>query len=325
MGAKSLRNILIVLVVIVIVAMWYGYSADNILTDAEQKQPSHELKKNVTEITTTSITPPDGQLTENKNEGGHSPVLSSSSKPVEITYSEQNCIDIAERVKNHSGRTAFLHWYRQELEAELDNSYYQTLSIDQLVEQAQAADVLAMRMLAERYLTYARYQHFSKPAAQHFSERLDRSALAQARYWAEQAALHGYGGAFMSLLAMSYMVELEDINRQLEANPAQVEILHDQQTDVALNAQAYLTLSVELMPQLHEFLLPLRTQLSKTELSTEEQARFDEIYPKLRSEWRGKRALLGLPAELEFNIPVEVEQYIQLENELHNCNSQLAD
>ena len=319
MPAKSRRNIFIVLLVIVIVAMWYGYSADNILTDAEQKQPSYELKKNVTEITTTSIDPPKVQLSEKKNEGGHSPVLLSSSMPVEITYTEQNCVDIAERVKNHSGRTAFLHWYRQELDAELDNSYYQTLSIDQLVEQAQAADVLAMRMLAERYLTYARYQHFSKPATQHVSERLDRSALGQARYWAEQAALNGYGGAFVSLLAMSYMVELEDINRKLAANPAQVEILHDQQTDVALNAQAYLTLSVEVMPQLQEFLLPLRMQLSKSELSTEEQARFDEIYPKLTSEWRDKRALLGLPAELEFNIPVEVEQYIQLLNSEVSC------
>ena len=333
MGAKSRRNIVMALIIttlvfvaifVVIVVLRMVYPGDKAATATESLRVSSEKR-----VTAPDVVPPNTgdtgkPLAANPPEQENMAVLRAdiSAKP-EQPIVNQNCQTLLQALQNHPARDQFQDWYQQELSADLHDSYYQRLSMEELLQQAQAADIHAMRMLAEKYFRYARFQRYDQPVEQQQQAVLDRSALAQARYWAEQAALHGYGGAFM-LLAGMYFVELEDFNRRL-ISAQQQQALAEQINDTELMIRAYLSLSIEVMPQLHDLLYPVRHHLQQSPLPAEDRALFDDIFQNLFQEWQYKRALLGLAPELEFFMPAEVESYIQLENELHKCNSQLAD
>ena len=312
-----------VLVAIAIVALWLGYPRDKAATANESLRVSTEERVTAQDTNPSIAGNPGKPLSENLPEQGDITVLPAdiSAEPEE-PVANQNCQALEQALQSHPARDQFQDWYQKELSADLHDSYYQRLSMEELLQEAQAADIHAMRMLAEKYLRYALFQRYDQPDKQQQSTVLDRSALAQARYWAEQAALHGYGGAFLQLAEM-YFVDWKDAERQLAPEQREAD-LDEQVNDTQLMVRAYLQLSIDVMPDLFDLLYPLREQLGNDKLSTEQLTRFNEMYPTLRSEWREKRAMLGLPAELEFNIPVEVEQYIQLLNREVSCanNSQ---
>tara|TARA_R110002126_G_scaffold119373_4_gene260215 strand:+ start:4300 stop:5244 length:945 start_codon:yes stop_codon:yes gene_type:complete len=312
------------LVAIAIVALWLGYPRDKAATADESLRVSTE-ERVTAQLTNPSIAGDTGKpLSKNLPQQGDSATLHTDVSPeLTDTSADQNCQALEQALQSHPAKDQFQDWYQKELSADLHDSYYQRLSMEELLQQAQGADVSAMRLLAEKYLRYARFQRYDEPVELQQSAVLDRSALAQARYWAEQAALHGYGGAFM-LVAKMYFVELEDFNRQVKSEQRQ-DALAEQINDTKLMIRAYLSLSVELMPQLYDFLYPVRIQLQQSPVPVENRALFDDIFQNLFQEWQQKRALMGVAPELEFFIPAEVESYIQLENKLYKCNSQLAD
>ncbi len=210
MPVKSRRNIVMTLIGVAIVVLWLVYPGDEAATATESLPVSTE--KRVTAPDTAS--PHTGKpLAGIQPEQEDIAVLPAdiSAEPEE-PVANQNCQALERALQSHPARDQFQDWYHQELSADLHDSYYQRLSMEELLQQAQAADVSAMRLLAEKYLRYARFQRYDEPVELQQNAVLDRSALAQARYWAEQAALHGYGGAFL-LLAKMYFVELEDFNR----------------------------------------------------------------------------------------------------------------
>ena len=310
---KSRRNYVIAIFTIAVVVLYVCYWPD---------QPTADRKPQRAELDTVATSA--NNLSERDRKRQHPATGSSAelspAQPVETAPAPpKNCEIFANQLNNHPAREQFIIWLEQELSADLRNSYYQGLKMDELLHQAQAADVNAMRMLAEKYLNYAEFQQYKTPAQQQTSIQLDHSALAQGRYWAEQAALHGYGGAFMSLLVRSYLIELLDLNRQLTASPQHAAAITDQITDTEILLLAYGHLSLEVMPQLANMNYPLRMQLQQEVLSAEESARFDEIYPNLLQEWRSKRAMLGQPAELNYVVPAEFEQFIQLQNADISC------
>ncbi|SNY52892.1 hypothetical protein SAMN06297280_2247 [Arsukibacterium tuosuense] len=333
MPATSRRHIAIALIIsaltavaiaIAIVALWLLHPRDKALTATESLPLSTEQRVPARDTAPVIAGHTGKPLAESPTEqDDNATLLADVSPELTETAASQKCQALEQALANHPASEQVKGWYHKELSADLHDSYYQRLSMDELLQQAQAADISAMRMLAEKYLRYARFQRYDRPVEPPQNAVLDRSALAQARYWAEQAALHGYGGAFM-LLAEMYFLELEDLNRQL-TSAQQQHTLADQIIDTELLMRAYLSLSVEVMPQLHDFLYPVRVQLQQSPVPAESRELFDDIFQNLLQEWQHKRALMGLAPELEFFIPAEVESYIQLENQLHNCNNQLTD
>ena len=233
------------------------------------------------------------------------------------------CEDIQQQINSHPAAEEFRQ-FNQSLSSELIDSYYEQLNMDELLAEARTANVSAMRMLSEKYLRYAQFQSYSKPDKSLFDERLkDRSALAQSRYWNEQAGLHGYVGAFLGF-AFTYSIEISELTRQLNESPELSNELAVQIRDLEYQLAAYMQLAFDVMPQLSDILLPLEMQIKQLQAGGAsglpfEPQEYEQIYRDLYAQWQYKRAQLGLPPQFEFALTPGVRQLMALEKQLYNC------
>ena len=233
------------------------------------------------------------------------------------------CEDIQQQINTHPAAEEFRQ-FNQSLSSELIDSYYEQLNMDELLAEARTANVSAMRMLSEKYLRYAQFQSYSKPDKSLFDERLkDRSALAQSRYWNEQAGLHGYVGAFLGF-AFTYSIEISELTRQLNESPELSNELAVQIRDLEYQLAAYMQLAFDVMPQLSDILLPLEMQIKQLQAGGAsglpfEPQEYEQIYRDLYAQWQYKRAQLGLSPQFEFALTPGVRQLMALEKQLYNC------
>lgn len=271
-------------------------------------------------------------VTDDVAEHGEAPVTPANDEPAlanDISFDsaqqsvQVECEDIQQQINSHPAAEEFRQ-FNQSLSSELIDSYYEQLNMDELLAEAQTANVSAMRMLSEKYLRYAQFQSYSEPDKNLFDERLkDRSALAQSRYWNEQAGLHGYVGAFFGF-AFTYSIEISELTQQLNESPELESELAVQIRDLEYQLAAHMQLAFDVMPQLTDILLPLEMKIKHWQAGGAsglpfEPQEYEQRYQDLYAQWQYKRAQLGLPPQFEFSLTPGVRQLMALEKQLYNC------
>lgn len=233
------------------------------------------------------------------------------------------CEDIQQQINSHPGVEEY-HQFQQGLSAGLIDSYYEQLSMEELLTEAQAANVTAMRMLSRKHLWYAQFQSYNRPDKDLFSEKLkDRSALAKSRYWNEQAGLHGYVGAFFGF-AFTYNIELSELKQQLTDSPEHDSEISEQIRELEYLMAAYMQLALNVMPQLTDILYPLQMLIQQLQAGgasgqVYDQREYEQIYQNVYVQWLDKRAQLGLPPQFEFPLTQDIEQLMKLEKQMFSC------
>ncbi|HEX5792154.1 MAG TPA: hypothetical protein VFY01_02685 [Rheinheimera sp.] len=233
------------------------------------------------------------------------------------------CEDIQQQINTHPAAEEYQH-FQQGLSPELIDSYYEQLSMEELLTEAQAANVAAMLMLSRKHLWYAQFQSYNKPDKDLFAERLkDRSALAQSRYWNEQAGLHGYIGAFFGF-AFTYNIELSELKQQLTESPELESEISEQIKELEYLMAAYMQLALDVMPQLTDILYPLQMHIQQLQAGGASglafnQQEYEQIYQNVYAQWREKRAQLGLPSQFEFSLTPGITHLMKLEKQMFSC------
>ena len=195
--------------------------------------------------------------------------------------------------------------------------------MEELLAEAQAANVTAMRMLARKHLWYAEFQSYDRPEKDISKGKLNRSALAQARYWNEQAGLHGYVGSFFSF-SVIYHTELTALQQQLTDAPELESEISNQIKELKYLMAAYMQLALDVMPQLTDMLYPLQIHLQQLQADgvngqAYDQQEYEQIYQNVYAQWHDKRAQLGLPPQFEFLLTRGIEQLMKLEKQMFSC------
>ncbi|GAB2906051.1 hypothetical protein [Rheinheimera gaetbuli] len=202
------------------------------------------------------------------------------------------------------------HFYTQDL----FNSHYDHLAQQQLLEQAQSGDVLAMRTLGRNYSWYASHQKYTRPGTAE-STTLDREALGQARYWLQQAALAGYLGGFVEM-SMTYSAEIRHLLRLEQNEAADIDAAI---ADIHILMHANIALGLEAVPLLKKLAPHLETSINDVKRTPEQQQQFEYSFSALYQRWQTQRTERGLPAQIELDVPEEVLQWAEYNNAHFNC------
>jgi hypothetical protein len=183
-----------------------------------------------------------------------------------------------------------------------------------LLELAQESNVKAMYILGVNYRWHATMENFRAENVR--PPELDKPVYKQrktpnltimnkARHWLNLAALNGQTIALREL-AVSYDQLAYNMNELDNPDKNEIERLN-------LIAMAYRALHDELVPQLAD-------NDEVIELSTEQQVIYRPLYQFVKTRWADQRELLGLPFTVDLNIPIEVTQLNDLQQQL--CEAQ---
>lgn len=301
----------------VIGAVWFGYDKA-VVVDATGAIEDKSVS--ATEISTKALSSVVTKPAE-QSQALAGVRLAETDNLTQLTSSA--CEALKQQIDSHPSSDEYQQ-FLQQLSSGLIDSYYEQLSMEELMAEAQAANVTAMRMLSRKYLWYAEFQSYDRPGKNQFSDGLkDRSALAQSRYWNEQAGLHGYGGAFL-FFAHSYNIELSALRQQLADSPQNETELSEQIRELEYLMTAHLQLAFDVMPQLTDLLFPLQEIIQKMrELGVSNQSydaqEFEQVYQSIYTQWREKRAQLGLAPQIEFAVSSGIRQLMKMEKQMSGC------
>lgn len=177
----------------------------------------------------------------------------------------------------------------------------------ELTEQAHAGNAYAMLLLGQNYLWHVENESFYAPIIRPQElPKLDNKkrpynvkTMVKARFWLEQAVLHGMVGGFQDL-SNSYIREWGYVTKQKSTD-------EDKATKLMVTSYAYRQLMVWLLPGFYD------NDLLRPIVPPEFQESFTVIVNELKAKWRKDRLAMGFEVQLNVEIPPELEQLRAIE------------
>lgn len=172
----------------------------------------------------------------------------------------------------------------------------------ELTEQAHAGNAYAMLLLGQNYLWHVKNASFYSPIIRPMElpklddkERpYDVKTMVKARFWLEQAALHGMVGG-LDDLGMSYASEMRYMAKQKAVD-------EDKKIILSLTTVAYRELMDWLLPDFYG------NDVLGSTVPPEYQESLIAIVNELKAKWRKDRLALGFEVQLNIEVPPELEQ-----------------
>lgn len=315
MNCKQLVSLIII--VSLLLTGWLLYSGQTAKPSLSVSHPEPEPAVSTVEVSATTAAEPISDGVEH-----HQPLAELTEQQqgsaVAAATDKSACAALSKQIDTHPLFKDFIAWNEQ-VSPNITHTLHDERSMDQLMLEAQAGDVLAMRTLSRNYRWYALYGHYSTPdASQEVNPDIDTSALAKARYWMEQAGLHGYAGAFFQLATFT-QAETQVLIQAEKSGRLSKDEFAERMEENDLRTLTYFRLALQMMPNMRDHLYALELMLPKQALPEPRQKLFDDMYQQLEREWRSKRELLGLPAELDIAVPAEFAELVQLNKAKMQC------
>ncbi|MCJ8274039.1 MAG: hypothetical protein MJK04_32150, partial [Psychrosphaera sp.] len=183
------------------------------------------------------------------------------------------------------------HWMLEHIGiGQIANENY--LNKTGLTEQAHAGNAFAMLLLGQNYLWHVENESCQAPFLRpqelpqldNKKRPYDVKTMAKARFWLEQAVLHGMVGGFQDL-SNSYIREWGYVSKQKSAD-------EDKTTKLMVTSYAYRQLMVWLLPSFYD------NEVLRPKVPPEYQESFAVIVNELKGKWSKDRLAMGFEVQL---------------------------
>jgi hypothetical protein len=120
-------------------------------------------------------------------------------------------------------------------------------------------------------------------------------------------------------MSMTYLPEIYHLEEQLRNDTANKAAIEAAVADLHILMHANIALGLKVVPMFGELAPHLEAYLHNAERTAEQQQQFEYSFNALYQRWQTQRTERGLPVRIEFDIPVEVLQWVGHNKAYINC------